>query len=136
MIQNTKNQSVLVRYVRMCTCATYSGALLSPTHSIACSLSSPLSLSSAPHVNSGESGAGKTETTKLIMQFLSERRERESEDENSIDKMVLATFPVLEALGNAKTGRNDNSSRFVRFTCAPSIPPSLHPSVDSSTHAP
>jgi hypothetical protein len=67
---------------------------------------------------SGESGAGKTETTKLIMQFLSERREREHEDENSIDKMVLATFPVLEALGNAKTGRNDNSSRFVCRSCS------------------
>ena len=60
---------------------------------------------------SGESGAGKTESTKLILQFLSARTGRAS----GIDKMVLASVPVLEAMGNAKTGRNDNSSRFVRF---------------------
>ena len=60
---------------------------------------------------SGESGAGKTESTKLILQFLSARTERSS----NIDKMVLASVPVLEAMGNAKTGRNDNSSRFVCF---------------------
>lgn len=65
---------------------------------------------------SGESGAGKTETTKLIMQYLSDRPDREqTADAASIDRMVLATFPVLEALGNAKTIRNDNSSRFGKF---------------------
>eukprot|EP00339_Tiarina_fusa_P015505 CAMPEP_0117078720 /NCGR_PEP_ID=MMETSP0472-20121206/55512_1 /TAXON_ID=693140 ORGANISM="Tiarina fusus, Strain LIS" /NCGR_SAMPLE_ID=MMETSP0472 /ASSEMBLY_ACC=CAM_ASM_000603 /LENGTH=207 /DNA_ID=CAMNT_0004805595 /DNA_START=169 /DNA_END=788 /DNA_ORIENTATION=- len=45
---------------------------------------------------------------KLNLPFLSARTGRSS----GIDKMVLASVPVLEAMGNAKTGRNDNSSRF------------------------
>jgi myosin heavy subunit len=65
---------------------------------------------------SGESGSGKTEATKIIMQFLA--RVANSEQTGGLGKLeerVLSTNPLLEAFGNAKTLRNDNSSRFGKF---------------------
>eukprot|EP00947_MAST-08B_sp_MAST-8B-sp1_P005250 g5250.t1 len=58
---------------------------------------------------SGESGAGKTETTKIIMDHLASTSARDNDD---VIKRVLQSNPLLESFGNAKTVRNDNSSRF------------------------
>mmetsp|Transcript_5427 Transcript_5427/g.20537 ORF Transcript_5427/g.20537 Transcript_5427/m.20537 type:complete len:1223 (-) Transcript_5427:19-3687(-) len=66
---------------------------------------------------SGESGAGKTETTKFVMRFLALAGAGGAEDSmSSCERRVLESIPLLEALGNAKTLRNDNSSRFGKYT--------------------
>lgn len=64
---------------------------------------------------SGESGAGKTEAAKRIMQYIANVSGGESGDVKQIKDMVLATNPLLESFGNAKTLRNNNSSRFGKY---------------------
>ncbi|XP_004692483.1 PREDICTED: unconventional myosin-Ia [Condylura cristata] len=62
----------------------------------------------------GESGAGKTEASKLVMSYVAAVCEK-GEEVNSVKEQLLQSNPVLEAFGNAKTIRNNNSSRFGKY---------------------
>eukprot|EP00392_Amoebophrya_sp_AT5.2_P002355 g2360.t1 len=67
-------------------------------------------------VISGESGAGKTETAKIVMKFLGERSRTEQSQAASVQENILsAASPLLESFGNATTIRNGNSSRFGKY---------------------
>jgi myosin heavy subunit len=65
----------------------------------------------------GESGAGKTENTKKVITYLAivAASSKKSEKKVSLEDQIVATNPILESYGNAKTARNDNSSRFGKF---------------------
>jgi len=65
----------------------------------------------------GESGAGKTENTKKVISYFASigATGKKKEGEIGLEDKIVNTNPVLEAWGNAKTVRNDNSSRFGKF---------------------
>ncbi|XP_034240464.1 myosin heavy chain, muscle isoform X12 [Thrips palmi] len=69
----------------------------------------------------GESGAGKTENTKKVIAYFAtvgastKKDEAKDTKKGTLEDQVVQTNPVLEAFGNAKTVRNDNSSRFGKF---------------------
>ncbi len=75
-------------------------------------------------VVSGESGAGKTVSAKYIMRYFATRESPEQPGKRAkgrldamseTEEQILATNPIMEAFGNAKTTRNDNSSRFGKY---------------------
>ncbi len=75
-------------------------------------------------VVSGESGAGKTVSAKYIMRYFATREspdnpgsrvKKGADTMSETEEQILATNPIMEAFGNAKTTRNDNSSRFGKY---------------------
>ena len=104
-----------------------------PVHSYYVSFTSSSVCDYSNALFSGESGAGKTEAAKKVMEYISEVSGSASSSAklDHIKKIILGTNPLLEAFGNAKTLRNNNSSRFVRtlpcfcvdsyFTCRVNI---------------
>ena len=104
MMNNTKDQSMLVSFSGFQT--------FIKTHLL-------------PSQITGESGAGKTENTKKVITYFAilgasegkKKKDGEPPEEKkaNLEDRIVNTNPILESYGNAKTIRNDNSSRFGKF---------------------
>jgi len=83
-----------------------------------CDLKRNLDTRNQSIIVSGESGAGKTWTTRRLMRFITDvadTRTEEATNLNRIEQRILDSNPILEAFGNASTVRNENSSRFGKY---------------------
>ncbi len=105
------------------TAAAYRGAPLGklPPHLFALAEAAHEQMTTASDrqciVISGESGSGKTEATRILVRYLVGRSAEAAESavSSALQTRGLGATPLLEAFGNAKTVRNDNSSRFGKF---------------------
>ncbi|KAF0304069.1 Myosin heavy chain, muscle [Amphibalanus amphitrite] len=78
----------------------------------------PMNAENQSMLITGESGAGKTENTKKVIAYFANvgaSGKKKDDGKGNLEDQVVQTNPVLEAFGNAKTTRNDNSSRFGKF---------------------
>ncbi|XP_072386404.1 unconventional myosin-XV [Diabrotica undecimpunctata] len=100
------------------TAQSYRGRMIGdlPPHIFALG-SAAYSALSVPQVVviSGESGSGKTESTKLVMQYLAAVAPSAPRNQALVTEQILEATPLLEAFGNARTAKNDNSSRFGKY---------------------
>ena len=95
---------------------------------------------------SGESGAGKTENTKKVIMYFAkvaaalqkltdeEKAAAAANKKGSLEDQIVQANPVLEAYGNAKTTRNNNSSRFVSWSIDHNTNTLLSFSITKSNH--